>query len=133
MLLIYAEAHTQNTGYDGSAVAELNKLRVRAGMPNVPTALSKNDALDFIRKERRIELAGEGLRFFDIRLYEDNQRNGGYKGSEAASAVMTGKIYDVVGNPGVDKVWNQRLMYMPLPTTALDKNKNSGMNQNPGY
>ena len=44
-----------------------------------------------------------------------------------------GKIYDVVGNPGVDKVWNQRLMYMPLPTTALDKNKNSGMNQNPGY
>ena len=133
MLLIYAEAHTQNTGYDGSAVAELNKLRARAGMPNVPTALSKNDALDFIRKERRIELAGEGLRFFDIRLYEDNQRNGGYKGTEAASAVMTGKIYDVVGNPGVDKVWNQRLMYMPLPTTALDKNKNSGMNQNPGY
>ena len=133
MLLIYAEAHTQNTGYDGTVVAELNKLRTRAGMPEVPTGLSKNDAIDFIRKERRIELAGEGLRFFDIRLYEDDTRNGGFKGTEAASIVMTGQIRDVVGKLGAKKIWAPRLMYMPLPTTALDKNKNAGMKQNPGY
>ena len=133
MLLIYAEAHTQNVGYDGLVITELNKLRVRAGMPDVPTALSKNDALDFIRKERRIELAGEGLRYFDIRLYEDNQRNGGFKGTQAASVVMTGQIKDVVGNKGVTKTWSERLMYLPIPQTALDKNKNTGMKQNPGY
>lgn len=133
MLLIYAEAHTQNTGYDGTVETELNKLRTRAGMPNVPTGLSKNDALDFIRKERRIEMAGEGLRFLDIRLYEDDTRNGGFKGTEAASVVMTGQIHDVVGNPGAKKTWAERLMYLPFPTTALDKNKNSGMKQNPGY
>ena len=133
MLLIYAEAHTQNTGYDGTVVVELNKLRTRAGMPEVPTGLSKNDALDFIRKERRIELAGEGLRFFDIRLYEDDTRNGGFKGTEAASVVMRGQIKDVVGKLGAKKIWAPRLMYMPLPTTALDKNKNAGMKQNPGY
>ncbi len=133
MILIYAEAHTQNTGYDGLAITELNKLRTRAGMPQVPTGLSKNDALDFIRKERRIELAGEGLRYFDIRLYEDDQRNGGFKGTEAASIVMRGQIKDVVGNPGVTKKWSSRLMYLPIPQTALDKNKNSGMRQNTGY
>lgn len=133
MLLIYAESHTQNTGYDASVIAELNKLRKRAGMPDVPTGLSKTDALDFIRAERRIELAGEGLRFFDIRLYEDDSRNGGYKGTQAASVVMTGQIQDVVGNPGAQKTWASRLMFMPIPTTALDKNKNPGMIQNEGY
>lgn len=133
MLLIYAEARTQNTGYDGNVVTELNKLRQRAGMPDVPSGLSKNDALDFIRLERRIELAGEGFRFFDIRLYEDDTRNGGYKGTQAASVVMTGQIQDVVGNPGAKKTWVPRLMYMPIPTTALDKNKNPGMTQNQGY
>ena len=78
-------------------------------------------------------MAGEGLRFFDIRLYEDDTRNGGFKGTEAASVVMRGQIKDVVGKLGAKKIWAPRLMYMPLPTTALDKNKNAGMKQNPGY
>lgn len=131
MLLIYAEAHTQTTGYDASVTAELNKLRERAGMPSVPSGLNKNEALDFIRCERRIELAGEGLRFFDIRLYEDDSRNGGYKGTQAASVVMKGRIMDVVGNPGAELKWTKRLEYMPIPTTAIDKNK--ALKQNEGY
>lgn len=130
MLLIYAEAQTQLAGYDGSVVTELNKLRERCGMPNVPIGLSKPDALDFIRKERRIELAGEGLRFYDIRLYEDNTRNGGYKGEEAASNVMKGDISDPVTKRST-KVWASRLMLLPFPTTALDRN--SALIQNKGY
>lgn len=131
MLLIYAEARTQNVGYDGTVETELNKIRNRAGMPNVPSGLSRNEALDFIRAERRIELAGEGFRFFDIRLYEDDTRNGGYKGQQAASVVMKDEITDVVGNKGVKKQWVPRLMYMPIPVTALDKNPN--LKQNEGY
>ncbi|MFK8284450.1 RagB/SusD family nutrient uptake outer membrane protein [Capnocytophaga canis] len=131
MLLIYAESRTQNAGYDATVRTELNKLRKRAGMPNVPETLSKTEALDFIRSERRIELAGEGFRFFDIRLYEDDKRNGGYKGSQAASVVMKGQIRDVVGNPGAKKTWTPRLMYMPIPATVIDKNPL--MKQNEGY
>lgn len=132
MLLIYAESHTQNVGYDATVETELNKLRERAGMPNVPSGLSKTEALDFIRSERRIELAGEGFRFFDIRLYEDSSRNGGYKGTEAASVVMKNDIRDVVGDKGVTKTWDARLMYMPIPTTVLDKHKGK-IKQNEGY
>jgi len=131
MLLIYSEAHTQTTGYDASVTTELNKLRVRCGMPAVPVGLGKSQALDFIRAERRIELAGEGLRFYDIRLYEDVERNGGYKGSEAASAVMQGQTYDVTGNLSALKTWAPRLMFMPIPITSMDKNK--GLTQNTGY
>ncbi|MCT4589981.1 MAG: RagB/SusD family nutrient uptake outer membrane protein [Carboxylicivirga sp.] len=131
MLLIYAEAHTQTDGYDGTVETELNKLRDRCGMPDVPTGLGKDQALEFIRRERRIELAGEGFRYFDIRLYEDEARNGGYKGQQAASIVMQGQSYDPQGNPSALKVWDPRLMLMPIPTTSRDKNPL--LDQNKGY
>lgn len=130
MLLIYAEAQTQLEGYDGTVAAELNKIRDRCGMPPVPTGLSKEEALNFIRKERRLELAAEGLRYLDIRLYEDNTRNGGFKGEEAASNVMKGDIVDPV-TVRSSKVWAERLMLLPLPTTALDRNP--ALKQNKGY
>lgn len=134
MYLVFAEAHTQTTGYDAEAQKYLNLLRDRVGMAHVPSSLSKNEALDFIRDERRIELAGEGLRMFDIRLYEDDTRNGGYKGHNAASAVMTGRIYDVTNNPGAFLVWDKRLMLFPYPVQVLDKNKNpESKKNNPGY
>lgn len=135
MYLIAAESHTQVTAYDATAQAYLNPLRIRVGMPNVPTSfVSKGEALDFIRHERRIELAGEGLRFFDIRLYEDNTRNGGHKGSEAASEVMKGQIFDVTGNPGAKLTWASRLNLLPYPTSVLDKNKKEDAKKNnPGY
>lgn len=131
MLLIFAESHTQKTGYDASVTTELNKLRTRCGMPAVPAGMGKAQAIDFIRAERRIELAGEGLRFYDIRLYEDNQRNGGFTGTEAASTVMKGQTYDVIGNLSALKTWENRLMYMPLPVTSMDKNP--ALIQNKGY
>lgn len=135
MYLIFAEAHTQTTGYDAEVQKYLNMLRDRVGMAHVPSSFaSKNDALEFVRAERRIELAGEGLRLFDIRLYEDDARNGGYKGKQAASNVMKGQIFDLVDNPGAHLVWDKRLMFFPYPTSALDKNKNpESKKNNPGY
>lgn len=71
VLLIFAEAHTQTTGFDGQTQAALNQLRDRCGMPNVPTSLGKEDGLALIKNERRIELAGEGLRSDDLSRYGD--------------------------------------------------------------
>jgi hypothetical protein len=131
MYLIYAEAHTQTTGFDGSVSGVLNELRTRCGMPNVPAGLGKEDGVNFIRRERRVELAGEGLRYFDIRLYEDSARNGGVKGDQAASVVMNGQTVDPIGNNSANKVWAPRLMYMPIPTLTMDKNPD--IIQNDGY
>ena len=69
ILLTFAEAHLHTTGYDQEVRDALNKLRDRCGMPDVPVSLSKDDAVEFVRNERRIELAGEGHRYFDIRRY----------------------------------------------------------------
>lgn len=134
VLLTYAEAHIINSGWDEKVTTELNKLRDRCGMPHVPTSLSKDAAIDFVRNERRIELAGEGHRYEDIRRY----------GTEYCSKVMNGTTYAPCGGfdsntqtwtkyKVVEKSWDDRLMWMPIPTSAIDVNPLLKEDQNPGY
>ena len=136
VLLTYAEAHIMTTGWDEKVTTELNKLRDRCGMPPVPTSLSKDDAIEFVRNERRIELAGEGHRYEDIRRY----------GTEYCAKVMNGTTYAPCGvydsqkqawstTPYrvVEKTWDDRLMWMPIPTSAIDVNPLLKEDQNPGY
>ena len=68
-MLIYAEAHTHTAGFDSQTQAALNELRDRCGMPDVPTSLSKEEGLELIANERRIELAAEGFRSDDMYRY----------------------------------------------------------------
>lgn len=124
VLLIAAEAHIQNKGYDATAQKHLNELRNRAGMPNVPSSFASTDeALDFLRNERRIELAGEGHRYPDIRRY----------GNEYAKKAMSGITYAPNMDILVSKDWSDYLMLMPIPQFAIDLNPLLGKDQNPGY
>lgn len=121
-LLTAAEAHIVNTGYDDKARALLNQLRTRCGMPDVPASFgSKDEALEFVRNERRIELAGEGNRFADMRRY----------GNEYCAKVMTGTSYAISKYVVVDKKWESKNMLFPIPTSATDLNPL--LEQNPGY
>ena len=66
VLLMAAEAEAQSSG--ANAINHLNKVRERAfgdSTHNYPYA-GENDLLEAIYKERRLELAGEGHRFFDL-------------------------------------------------------------------
>lgn len=122
VLLTAAESHVVNSGYDDTARSLLNQLRKRCGMPEVPESFtSKDDALTFIRNERRIELAGEGQRFADMRRY----------GKEYCQKVMTGTSYAINKYVIVNKSWNDKNMLFPIPTSAMDLNPL--LEQNPGY
>lgn len=123
VLLTYAEARIQTTGYDNSVQVALNDLRDRCGMPNVPASLSKEEALELVRNERRIELAGEGQRFHDVRRY----------GESYCEKYMNGPCYNPAGDLLINMVWNQRLMLMPIPQSAIDYNPLLKDDQNPGY
>ncbi|MCS4433566.1 RagB/SusD family nutrient uptake outer membrane protein [Aquiflexum gelatinilyticum] len=63
VLLMAAEAF-QRTGNDGRARTELNKVRARVNMPAITS--SGPQLLEDILTERRLELSGEGYRFFDL-------------------------------------------------------------------
>lgn len=124
VLLIAAEAHVHNVGFDGEAAGYLNVIRDRCGMPNVPSAFgSKTEAIDFIRIERRIELAGEGQRYVDIRRY----------GQDYCKQVMSGHSYAPNKRSVVEMGWKEHLMLMPIPQSAMDMNPLLKDDQNPGY
>jgi hypothetical protein len=73
VLLNYAEAQNEAAGPSSGVLAALDSVRARAHMPSTVQTFAINGwSMDqstlrtFIRHERRIELAGEGLRYFDI-------------------------------------------------------------------
>ena len=85
--------------------------------------MGQAQALDLIRNERRIELAGEGHRYEDIRRYCNDY----------ASKAMSGDTKAPNGDIVVKKAWGERLMLMPIPQAAIDLNPSLGQDQNPGY
>lgn len=74
-----AEAQLE-TGDVAGAVSSLNTVRERSNMPNV-TLSDQNEVRKILRRERKVELAGEGFRLMDIRRWRIGE------------FVMPGKIY----------------------------------------
>jgi hypothetical protein len=90
------------------AVAEYNRLRVRAGLAGDPTiGLTQQGVLDAIARERRLELAFEGDRWPDM--------------------VRTGQVLQFLTDSGADATQ----AIMPIPQNDIDTAPN--LTQNPGY
>lgn len=64
LLLMHAEAAFEN-GDEGSARSSLNEVRSRVGLGNINS--TGQQLLDDIFKERRLELAMEGHRYYDLK------------------------------------------------------------------
>ncbi|HSJ30581.1 MAG TPA: RagB/SusD family nutrient uptake outer membrane protein [Longimicrobiales bacterium] len=68
MYLIRAEANARLNAAPAVVRADINEVRNRAGLPDLPTTVdTQQELFDAILQERRVELAFEGLRFFDLR------------------------------------------------------------------
>lgn len=120
VLLMYAEAQNEAAGPDASVYNALHLLRQRAGMPDIPQGLSKAQLRAEIRHERRIELAGEGLYYYDIRRWK------------TAESVMNTDVYNYRKERIDSRSFNPQRDYLwPVPSVAIQENPNLG--QNPGY
>jgi hypothetical protein len=86
ILLLNAEAKLENGGSATEVATQVNKVRARAGMPNIDAAtLSNPTALkQLVRREKTIEFANEGIHMADMRRWD----NGAY-----AAKVMSVQIY----------------------------------------
>lgn len=69
ILLNYAEAMNEYTGPTSDVYSAINAIRSRVGMPDLPSNLTQDQMREKIRHERRVELAYEDFRFFDIRRW----------------------------------------------------------------
>lgn len=131
ILLNYAEAQNELNGPDQSVYDAVNLIRVRAGQPQLPAALSKDDMRKRIRHERRIELAFEGKYFYDIIRWKTateifNNPVYGMKITEQNGKLVYEKV--PVRNIKFDAAKNYK---QPIPQYALDQN--TKLVQNPGY
>lgn len=73
VLLSYAEAENELNGPSADVYGKLNLVRNRAGMPDVDEVKygTKEKLRGLIRRERAVEMAGEGLRRADILRWKD--------------------------------------------------------------
>ncbi len=70
VLLNYAEAKIEAGDIDESVLEAINKVRQRPSVDMPPiTTMDQNELRNAVRRERKYELAGEGLRLFDIRRW----------------------------------------------------------------
>lgn len=120
MYLIEAEAQARQGGAKETAAQSTLFALASVRNPNYVTSTNTGSALiDEILLHRRIELWGEGFRFFDLkRMNQPLNRNG----SNHVSAVISG-LYDV---PAEDVRWE----YL-IPRAELNANKAIAGQQNP--
>lgn len=69
VLLMAAEAYNED-GMVSEALTELNKVRVRAELPEL-SGLSQTELRQAIKDERQVELAFEGVRYWDLVRWGD--------------------------------------------------------------
>lgn len=72
ILLDYAEAQNEFSGPDATVYQSIEAIRRRAGIRpyQLPAGLTQDQLRELIRLERRLELAFEGHRFFDVRRWK---------------------------------------------------------------
>jgi hypothetical protein len=126
VLLAYAEAVNEQTGPSADVLAKLNLVRQRAGLTALtiasPQALTKQAMRNEIDRQRRLELAFEGERWFDLLRYARHTIADG-TATHAVTAL------DVIQQQRMSR--NTNYLLFPLPQAEL--NTNPLLQQNPGY
>lgn len=70
VILNFAEAAAE-AGHLEEATAAINEIRERVGMPDIQEGLPQEELIRRVRHERRVELAMEQNRFFDVRRWTE--------------------------------------------------------------
>jgi starch-binding outer membrane protein, SusD/RagB family len=135
ILLDHAEALNE-LGQVENAVTQIKTIRSRAGIAagtnsryGIKIGITQSEMRTLIQNERRIELAFEEHRFWDIRRWKiaGNVMNTPLNGMKITNG--TTPVYQVI--PVALPVFQNRLYHMPIPYEEITKN--SKLIQNEGW
>ena len=137
IVLNYAEASIELNEL-GDAMTALNQIRRRAGMPEF-SGLDQATLRDESRNERRVEMAFEEQRFFDVRRWmiapQVFSKNAGginiYLDGDSPTNRSTWRNYRYETYDVQQRAWNDKMYFMPIRLDEL--NRNNLLKQNPGY
>ncbi len=151
--LNYAEAaaeYAQSKGEDASlqneAAAQLNAIRARVGMPEIPSAevADGKQLILRVRNERRVELAFEECRFFDVRRWctadGDLKATDGFISAMLIEKKGTAYTYERIHCKGKNdgptrNGWQNKFLFLPVYKADVIRMQNAtGTDwQNPGW
>ncbi|MBO9152294.1 RagB/SusD family nutrient uptake outer membrane protein [Chitinophaga sp. GCM10012297] len=138
VLLMYAESKIETGSIDATVYDALDKIRARAGMPVVDRLVynSQPTLRTLVRRERRVELALEGLRWYDIKRWKigDEVRKGNVYGARQGKVdANTGKVTFTADHQLVEsRLFDATIHYVwPVPQKEIDIN--GKLSQNPNY
>ena len=133
--LTLAEALNEYYGPDDEVYDAIEVIRKRAGLDGLAEGLSQEEMRDRIKHERRIEMAFENHRFFDVRRWKDAEKTQG--GTIQCLDIYAGKsLQDDAFYKRV--VCEERVFispqhyFFPIPQDEIDKNSDN-LVQNPGW
>ena len=136
ILLNYAEACKELNINDAQSLDAINQIRTRAGIKELQTL-----SLEQVRKERKVELAFENHRWWDMRRWRistDILNNFQAKALRPYLVWEEGKhpsemkyIFEKGDAPKPTKTFLPRLYYVQIPTAQI--RTNDKLVQNPGY
>lgn len=121
VLLMYAEAQNELKGPDASVYSAINSIRTRlaypgaAVMPELPAGLSQVQMREKIRHERKIELAFEAFRYFDLKRWG-----------------IAGDVINNIPDNLIKSHWEDKFYRWPLPQGEIDKSGGI-LTQSPDY
>lgn len=125
VLLMLAEAYNE-VGELSKGVSTLNQVRERSEMPGLNSGpawlqvTNKEEMFERIMHERAVELAGEGLRFSDLRRWK------------LAEELLANKVEKgILGNNLFTRSFNSRDYLWPVPAQEIEINPD--LTQNPGW
>lgn len=139
VLLTYAEAKIEANQIDQSVLDAINDIRSRAyetiiaDVDHYPeVTIASQDALrKIVRKERRVELAFEGLRWFDIKRWKIGAGPGGTMNGPVLGAYLSDGTYKDAGTRALDNP--DRDYLRPVPQSQIDLMGKEVLSQNAGY
>lgn len=144
LYLNYAEAYNEYYGPDQKVYDALNKIRVRSGVPTVEEAwknpllaktVNKHEDVDglreIIKQERRIELAFEGHRNFDVRRWKEGDKYFNKPVTGWSVDGSTTNSFYIVKTVGQRSFITPRDYLHPIKYSEIIVNSN--LAQNPGW
>tara|TARA_R110002126_G_scaffold72364_1_gene180910 strand:- start:82434 stop:84092 length:1659 start_codon:yes stop_codon:yes gene_type:complete len=135
VLLNFAEAMNEAYGPEVAdaqgmtALSAVNMLRQRVNMPDFPSGLSQADFRAKLRNERRVELAFEDHRFWDIRRWKIGQQTTSIFQMEITPGTLSGFTFEK--KLLETRTFEERMNLYPIPQSELNKNLN--LIQNTGW
>ena len=131
--LNYAEAENEAYGANDNVYNAINEIRRRVSMPELPKDLKKEEMRELIRRERRVELAIEEHRFWDVRRWKILDKTDklvtGMEAIKNDDGSFTYKRFVTERR----NAWQEKYLLFPIPIGEAAIIPDFNTHQNPGW